>query len=400
MTGLLITFSNLFPSTARPLHGLFVRERMRRVAAASGLDWVVVSPRPAVPWPLRHGIDRIHADMPRQEQIDGVSVYHPAYFHVPGLSLRWQARRMARAALPVVAKLAAGRHCVVDAHYVYPDGIAALAIARQLNLPCTLTARGTDINVLAEHPAIARQIREFAGSAHALLAVSRELRDRFATVAGLAKEQVHVARNGVDLERFHLGDSASARQQLGLPETCSLVLAVGRLVAEKGFHLMARALRSLDSSVHMVVVGEGPEAPRLVQLAPEGRLHLLGPLAQERVALCYQACDLLVLPSLREGWPNVVTEALASGLPVVATPVGGIPDMLTSARVGSMVRDSDARALGREVARWLASHRDRAKIREFARRFSWSETVDLHVRLIESALQSRPALGSQLGAGP
>ena len=389
MTGLLITFSNLFPSAARPLHGLFVADRMRRVVLAAGLDWVVVSPRPAVPRLLRRDIDRTHAQMPRQEQVDGVSVHHPAYFHLPGISARKQAKRIARAALPVVAELVAGRECVLDAHYVYPDGVAALDIARQLELPCTVTARGTDINVLAEDAAIGRQIRAFAGGAHALFAVSRELRDRFARVAGLAKEQVYLARNGVDLDRFHPGDPGSARRELGLPKDARLVLAVGRLVAEKGFHLMARALRNLEQSVHMVVVGVGPEAPRLVQLAPEGRLHLLGPLTPERVALCYQACDLLVLPSEREGWPNVVTEALASGLPVVATPVGGIPDMISSPRVGSMVRGGDSRALGSEVARWLASHRDQAAIHDFARRFTWDETVDLHVEQIKRALQPR-----------
>ncbi|MHC5064195.1 MAG: glycosyltransferase [Planctomycetota bacterium] len=385
MKGRLISFTNLYPSAQRPFHGLFVRDRMSRVVAASDVDWQVVSPRPKVPWPLKRRIDRLHAAMPDHELVDGVPVSHPAYFHLPGVSVQRQAARMARAALPVVAELAADGPCVLDAHYVYPDGVAALQIAHQLQLPCMVTARGTDLNVLAEHDGIRRQIRAASRDAFALLAVSRPLAERFEAVIGSGRS-VQVARNGVDLERFRPGDALFARRELGLPEQVKLVLGVGRLVDGKGFHLMAKALRDLDSSVHFALVGEGPAAPRIRQLAPEGRLHLLGAQPPERVALCYQACDLLVLPSDREGWPNVVTEALASGRPVVATSVGAVPDMLASPLVGSMVRVGDSRSLGREVARWLQSSPDEMAIRRFAERFSWQETVELHVDLIERAL--------------
>lgn len=390
VTARLITFSNLFPSAQRPLHGLFVRDRMSRVAAAAELDWQVVSPRPKVPWPLRRQIDRIYADMPKEEIVAGVPVSHPAYFHLPGVSTRRQARRMAKAALPLVANLAGDGPVVLDAHYVYPDGVAALQIARELGIPCMVTARGSDLNVLAEDAQIRSQIREAASDAFALLAVSSALRDRFEEIMA-GKKPVQVARNGVDLQRFKPGDWLFARRELGLPESCKLVLGVGRLIEGKGFHHMAKALRGLDPTVHFAVVGEGPEAARLQQLAPAGRLHLLGALPPERVALCYQACDLLVLPSLREGWPNVVTEALASGRPVVASSVGAVPDMLSSPLVGSMVRVGDSRALGKEVARWLASSPDPEAIRRFAERFSWQETVDLHVDLLRRALDSAAA---------
>ncbi len=391
----LISFTNLFPSQQRPFHGLFVRDRMSRVVAAAGLDWQVVSPRPKVPWPLKRRIDRLHAAMPEQELVAGVPVFHPAYFHLPGVSTRRQAGRMARAALPLVAELAAAGPCVLDAHYVYPDGVAALQIARQLGIPCMVTARGTDLNVLAEHESIRSQIRVAARHACARLAVSRALAERFEVTMG-GEYQVQVARNGVDLERFRPGDALLARRQLGLPEQARLVLGVGRLVDGKGFHLMAKALRDLDPSVHLVLVGDGPEAPRIQQLAPEGRLHLLGAQAPEQVALCYQACDLLVLPSAREGWPNVVTEALASGRPVVATSVGAVPDMLSSPLVGSMVRVGDSQSLGREVGRWLASRPDAAVIRKFAERFSWQETVDLHVDLIERALSAKKHVAAEV----
>src|SRR5262249_46820781 len=156
-----------------------------------------------------------------------------------GLSTARQARRMADAARPLLAELIRGdarersaprAPCVIDAHYVYPDGVAALTLARELGVPCTVTARGSDLNVLAEIPAVARQIRDAAASAFALLAVSRPLCERFARVVGVAPEHVELVRNGVDLAAFPPGDAREARRRLGLPLEGTLVLGVGRLV--------------------------------------------------------------------------------------------------------------------------------------------------------------------------
>ena len=382
--GRLITFTNLFPSAAAPTHGLFVQERMRRVAAATGLDWCVVAPVPAVPWPLR--ADPQHRASPEHEIVGGVPVGHPRYFHLPGLSMRAQARRMARAAEPMVAALAGDGPCLIDAHYVYPDGVAALAIAAKLRVPCLVTARGTDLNVLGDVPSVREQIRASVPGAFALLAVSSALCRRFVEVAGVPADRVVLARNGVDLDRFRPGDRGAARAALGLPAERSLVLAVGRLVEGKGFHLMARALRSLPGTVDLVVIGTGPERERLQMVAPPGRLHLLGARPPDEVALAYRACDVLVLPSEREGWPNVVTEALASGLPVVATPVGAVPDMLTDPHVGALVRHGDSRALAAEVMRFLDVPRDRQLIRRFAERFGWDRPIAIVADLCERAL--------------
>ena len=138
-----------------------------------------------------------------------------------------------------------------------------------------------------------------------------------------------------------------------------------------------RALRLLPAEVQFAVAGSGPEAARLRALAPEGRLHLLGARSREDVVRLLQAADLLVLPSEREGWPNVVTEALACGTPVLATPVGGIPDILTAPHVGALVRTGDHRALAREVERFLRSPSNPDAVRAFAQRFGWEAPIDV-----------------------
>ncbi len=380
----IITFSNLYPSAALPQHGTFVQERMQRVVAGQDdLELVVVSPVATVPRLLQRGEYARTRAMPATEVVAGVPVHHPRYFHLPGLSLGKQAARMAAAALPVVTALAQGQRCVLDAHYVYPDGVAALRIGGALGIPCVVTARGSDVNVLAEHRVVAPQVRATMPHARALFAVSEALRRRFATVAAVPDARVELLRNGVDLARFRPGDRAAARARLRLPAQGSLVLGVGRLVAAKGFALAVRALAHLPGDVSLVLVGDGPQRAELSRLAPAGRLHLLGARARDDVALALQACDVFTLPSEREGWPNVVTEALASGLPVVATAVGGVPEIVADAVAGELVA-AEPRVLADGLRRQLARGDQRPKVAAYAQRYAW----DAPVQRLRSVLRS------------
>lgn len=131
----IITFTNLFPSATLPQHGLFVRERMARVVSQLGCPWRVVAPRPRVPRLLRWLAANPFERMPSAESVDGVPVDHPAYFHIPGLSQNAQAQRMARASLAAVRAATSTGSWILDAHYLYPDGVAAAEIARELSLP-------------------------------------------------------------------------------------------------------------------------------------------------------------------------------------------------------------------------------------------------------------------------
>lgn len=364
-----------------PMHGLFVYERMRRVAAASGCKWSVVAPVPEVIWPLRRGIYKLWAKVPLHEQWQGVDVHHPRFRHWPGMSGQRQADSVAAGARSLLGELLAGGDAVLDVHYLWPDGVAAAKLAAEFAVPFTLTARGTDVNVLAQDARLAPRIAEAANRAHACMAVSDVLAQRFSQACKLPAGKVVTVRNGVDLERFAPSDQAggqvAARRSLGLPEQGRIVVSVGRLVAGKGFDVAARAVRELSDTT-LVLVGDGPERENLATLGGE-HVRFLGALPPEKVATAYQAADVFVLPSHSEGWPNVVTEALACGLPVVATPVGGIPQILGGAQpkpyLGALVPVGDVAGFAAALQRVLDGEKCTERVRAFAERYGWDEPI-------------------------
>lgn len=385
----IVTFTNLFPSALLPTHGLFVYERVRRLAALLGREVTVVAPVPQVPWWLRFGVHRQWARMPQHEVWQGCSLAHPRYRHWPKIGMRRQARAMADGAFAVVQRLAAAGPLVLDAHYLWPDGVAAATLAARLRLPYVLTARGSDINLLAQDQWIREQIAAAAQGAAACIAVSADLAARFAAVASLPPERVQEVRNGVDLERFQPGDRVAARRRLGLPETARLLLGVGRLVPGKGFTVAAAALAALPADVHLVLVGDGPERQRIQTLAG-ARVHLLGNRAPDEVAIAMRAADLLVLPSQSEGWPNVVTEALASGLRVLATAVGGIPQILgqpagDDLRLGLLLAQRDVALVAAGAQRLLQVPSDPYQVRRYAERFGWQQPIEQLARIFARA---------------
>jgi len=304
--------------------------------------------------------------------------------------VRRQADAVRNGATTLVRELCSGRAAVLDAHYVWPDGVAAAEIASELGIPFTCTARGTDVNLIGKDPAIATRIAAMAPRAHRLWAVSRALADRFAEVAGVATDRVDVARNGVDTHRFRPGDKVAARRSLGLPLEARIVLGVGRLVPSKGFATAVDALSQLPGDVQLALVGEGPQRGEL-EARSDGRVRFLGSLSPDKVAEACRACDVFVLPSEREGWPNVVTEALASGLPVVATRVGGVPEILgdpppADGSRGALVPYGDAGAFVSALQRTLSCEFDPMRIRAHAEQFGWDQPVQQLVAAFRSAL--------------
>lgn len=386
MTVRILTFTTLYPNAAQPQHGLFVEQRLRQLLRTGGLAARVVAP---VPWfPLRaarFGLYARYAAVPTCERRHGIEVQHPRYLVVPkvGMSVTpwFLARAGARATPP------GERFDLIDAHYFYPDGVAAVLMARRFDKPVVITARGSDVNLLPQFALPRRWIRWAGARAAAVITVSGALKEELVRL-GISGSKITVLRNGVDLDFFRPLERALARSQLGWGRRT--VLCVGNLLRSKGQHIAIEALARLPDT-ELVIVGDGPERRALESLARSlnvaARVRFTGALAQEDLVRYYAAADALVLPSEREGWPNVLLEALACGTPVVASRVGGAAEIVRAEEAGALVVERSAAAFADALQRLFASPVDRAATRRYAEKFGWDETARAQRELYRAVLE-------------
>ncbi len=388
-----LLFSTLYPSSVRTGHGIFVETRLRHLLASGRVETKVVAP---VPWfPSTHpqfGNYARWAATPKQEIWNGIEVFHPRYFLPPKVGMTVAPLLLALGAYPTVRRLLRGGFDfdLIDAHYYYPDGVAAALLARWCGKPFVVTARGTDLNLIPQYALPRWMIRWTAEQAQASIGVCQALMDVLRDL-GAAPDKLHVLRNGVDLERFRPLDQRAMRAALGLPATGMIVLSVGNLVELKGHHLLVKALTRLPEA-YLVIVGEGEERGLLTRLIQqqglEERARLVGAVPNAELARWYSAADVLALASSREGWANVLLESMACGTPVVATQVGGSPEVVRDPAVGRLVEERSARAFAQAIDALLRDNPDRSAVRRYAEGFSWEATTQGQIGIFLKIIKS------------
>lgn len=389
-----LLFSTLYPSSVRPIHGIFVETRLRELLKSGEVETRVVAP---VPWfPLsgeRFGEYGKFAATPRFERRNGVEVHHPRYFLPPKIGMNVAPYTLARGALPVVKQLIREGFDfdLIDAHYYYPDGVAAGLLAEWLGKPFVVTARGTDLNLISQYAIPRRLILQTAKAAFASIGVSKALADKLAGL-GVVKEKLRVFRNGVDLERFRPESKGEARQRLGLLAS-TILLSVGNLVELKGHHIAIQTLPKLPSDVFLVIAGSGPERQELVRLVADlhlrNRVLFAGEINNTELRWWYSAADALVLCSQREGWPNVLLEAMACGTPAIATNVGGVPEIIMSPVAGQMMETCTPQAMADAFSKLFSERPDPAAVRAFAEGFDWNFTTQAQIDLFRELINRR-----------
>lgn len=386
----LLTFSTLYPNAVRPNHGVFVETRLRHLLDQGNVTADVIAPVPWFPFPsARFGEYGAFARVPADEIRRGIRVAHPRYPVIPKIGMNaapWLLYQTMKK--HVLKKLKNGADFdVIDAHYFYPDGVAAAMLGRRFNKPVVITARGSDINQIADFPVPRKRILKAAEQAAGLVTVCQALKDRMVDL-GVPEDKVLVLRNGVDLERFQRPDDRAAlRARLNIDG--KTVLSVGHLIARKGHDLVIQALRHLPA-VDLLIAGDGPEDASLRRLAQAisvaDRVEFLGSLAQDQLADYYGAADALVLASSREGWANVLLESMACGTPVAASNVWGTPEVVSTRQAGILFDERSPEAIARTIARLLEEPPDPAAVRSHAKKFSWDDTSQGQLTLFRSIL--------------
>jgi len=392
----LLTFTTLYPNAAQPRHGAFVEERLRHLLATGEARSRVVAPVPWFPFSAaRFGRYSTLARVPPREHRGGLEIVHPRYAAIPKLGMTLAPALMSLGVERTLREIVRGGYDfdLLDAHYFYPDGVTAAAIARRLGKPVVITARGTDINLIPRHLWPRKQIQWAARNCAAIITVCQALKDSLVEL-GVPEDHVTVLRNGVDLDHFRPLDRTEARRRLGLDGR--VLLSVGLLIERKGHHVAVEALPCLPG-VHLLIVGEGELESRLKALARArgvaDRVTFVGRVSREDLPSYYNAADALVLASDREGMANVLLESLACGTPVIATPAWGTPEVVRSPAAGVLMARRDAAALVEAHERLLAASPARDATRAYAEQFSWDATtrgqLALFSRVLDLAVAER-----------
>ncbi|MCH7629312.1 MAG: glycosyltransferase [Proteobacteria bacterium] len=352
-------------------------------ALAARGDWQVTVINPIGLPPLQLKRYAALRAIPARTEAGGVSIHHPRFTLLPGLSGAFNPALIAKAVLPLARRLHAEQPFdMVDAQFFYPDGPAAARVSDALGLPLAIKARGSDIHYWGTRDAALKQMRAAARQAGALLSVSAAL-GRDMVALGLPGERLHVHYTGLDRARFRPLPRAEARARvaaLDLPTTGALVLSVGALVPLKGTALAIEALAHLPADVTLAIAGDGAEGPALKALAERlglsSRVRFLGAVDHETLPVLLAAADAMVLPSEREGLANAWIEALACGTPLVIPDVGGAREVVVSPEAGRIVeRTPEAIAAG--LADVLAAPALQDAVAASAARFSWDANAEV-----------------------
>ena len=393
----ILTVTTFFPSQVFPYRTVFVKHIVRAMQQFCTLD--VIAPVPYAPpvpqLPRWYARSRVAL----KETIDGIEVLHPRYLVIPKMD--WLSGFSYF--LGVLSSLRRAKDergsVFVHAHCAYPDGVGVALAARCLRLPYAITAHGSDINVYAAKFLLRPQVRWALAGANAVIAVSNDLELKIGVMIGNA--DVPIARipcAGFDPSMFFPRSQNESRKALGFTEGTRIVVFVGNLVPVKGLDFLVQAWAMLMqrgticTQDRLIIIGDGPCRSdlerRIARTGTAGTTRLTGPIPQAMVSDWIAASTLLCLPSHTEGMPNVVVEAFAMGVPVVASKVGGIPELLSEGVNGLMVEPGNAAALADALAAALQRSWDRTRICQSVAHLTWAALAARNCTFLESTLTS------------
>jgi glycosyltransferase involved in cell wall biosynthesis len=386
-----IVLSTLFPNPQEPMRAPFIWQETQSLHKR--YDLRVIAPVPYVPPFLKSRPRYAFHAVPQEETRAGLVVHHPRYLVTPGMLRSAYGHLMYWGILPLFKRLCReARPDFLVAHFAFPDGYAAALLARREKIPLLIKARGSDLHLFTRSRLRRHMTLSALRQADRAVVVSEAMSEHLASL-GFPADRIVIMPNGVDRERFHPRDRDACRRALGLEPGAYTFVFVGQLRPIKGLSTLIDAFAGLGETARararLLIVGDGELREVLARTVRtrglESCVRLVGPLPHEDVPQWIGACDCLVLPSLTEGYPNVLVEALASGRPVIASRVGGIPEIVTDGRNGLLVPPGEAAPLRLAMERMLGGFSLPAKEAAKTPR-SWDDVAGDMAALIEAML--------------
>ncbi len=391
----ILILTDVFPDEDEPASGVFVYELTKALSHKN--EAVVIHPRLWNPLGLLAPFAKKRAAGGSSDgketgnrPIHGTEVYRPKLFVLPkGDRLFFRAFAFFFAALPLVKRLQRRfPFDLIHAHMACPAGFAAVLLGMTCGKRVIITAHGSDVHTFPQSFFLRQLILFTLKRAHKVATVSFALKGLIEKMATLQKD-ISVIRNGVRQDAFFPIDKTKARERLGLPAGRKAVLFVGNLLPVKGVDSLLRAYVTVSESnqADLIIVGKGESTPELKALTKalgvEARVHFTGTVRHDMIPLWINACDVLCLPSHREGFPTIIVEAFACGRPVVATRVGGVPEAVINDSLGILIDSNHPDVLASALNTALAKEWNTQAIAAYGRSFSWHAIAEEYHHLYE-----------------
>ena len=388
----ILSLTNLFPSPCLPHKAPFNEYQFRLLGERHPVS--IIAP---IAWTdefraHRRGLPRLPSG--RRIDHDGLVVDHPRFYFPPRILQSTYGRLFEASVAPTfLRRVAEFQPDLIFASWAYPDGWAAVRLARRVGLPVVIQVLGSDLLLLTKHPGRRRQTFDALREANEVVTVSRDLA-RHVIEGGVDLDKIHVIYGGVDPAKYFPGPKPDARRRVGLePDGDPVILFVGNLLPVKGVDSLIDAcglLAADGNRFRCLIIGLGPLGESLQaqvdRLGLRDRVTLLGAKPQTELPDWYRAADVFVLPSHSEGVPNVLREAFACALPCVATRVGGIPEISDCGEM-RLVTPADPPALAGAIREVLARQGQHGR---FPPPRTWSESIDDLEQVLAGVISHTP----------
>jgi len=346
----ILAISYLFPNSVYPNYGIFVLNRLK--ALQKNCEIKVINPLPWFPFSSRFSRYGKFHNIPKLEIIEGIEVYHPRFPIIPKYFKLFDAISYSLVVVPLALKIRREfAYELIDLHWTYPDLPSGCVLSSITGKPFLTTLRGHEAFYIQESMVPRRAVQHLLKKSAVIIALSQKLRD-VAIARGCTKERIAVIRNGVDQSKFNLLPLGVAKKYLNLPPDERIILAVGSLIQGKGIDRIISALGEVikkHPDVRLYLVGSEGAAgfykskliEQISDLHLEKYITFAGEVDNADLIYWYNAADLFCLASRREGSPNVLTEALCSGCPAVATDVGSVTEIMSEKHLGFVIPNQD-----------------------------------------------------------
>ena len=378
----LLVYTSLYPGIIGATHGIFVKELTDHLTAK--LKFVKI----VVPVDGRQKLYRQLLYPGNSTTADACNAVYDTFWTIPKFFKGMDGLLMYHWTKRCVYKKFSNLS-IIHSHYAYPDSEAARILAGRLKLPYVVTVHGSDINIIARNSSVKNKVVNVLRSADAVVAVSNDLLNKVKKITGRSHRLFHIP-NGIDEKKFFPANKEYAKKQLNLSVFKKHLLFVGRLEPVKGIPLILDALSLLPKNIDLIIVGVGSKKNDLEKhvknMGLVNRVLFAGAVEHNELHHYYQAADALVLASYSEGWPTVILEALACGIPVVSPKVGGVAEVVKNDRLGIITSGNAPELLAKGFEKALCTDWDKSFICRYANQYTWDSIASQYIKIYKDVL--------------